>query len=260
VQALAEYGYKEVQLLGQNVNSYGMGRRIEGGQRLGFSALLKLVASKSMLPRIKFTTSHPRDFGPDIVQAIEEHQGLCPWVHLPPQSGSDRVLAAMNRGYTYSDYMRKAAMIRNARRDINLTADLIVGFPGETEKDFRRTLDLVREAEFDGAYMFKYSPRPGTVAARWSDGTPEPEKTERFLRLQEIQKEVQNRRDQRYLGRMVEVLVEGKSAKSESHWTGHTPCNKVVNFSSTASNVEGLIVKVEVTKINPQSLFGQQVG
>lgn len=258
LQALAAAGYKEVHLLGQNVNSYGRSRRIEG-RRMGFAELLELLAARSGIPRIKFTTSHPRDFDERIVRAIERWPQLCPWIHLPPQSGSDRILAAMNRGYTAEEYLQKVALIHNASRDISLTGDVIVGFPGETEEDFRQTVRLVERAQFDGLYIFKYSPRPRTVAARWVDTVPETVKTERLMELVEIQREVQRRRWQRYLGKTVDVLVEGRSAKSEKHWSGHTPCHKVVNFESSMTNLEGLIVKVEVTKVNPHSLFGRHV-
>jgi tRNA-2-methylthio-N6-dimethylallyladenosine synthase len=259
IRALAAFGYQEIQLLGQNVNSYGMGRRIEGDARVSFAELLRLVASTSSVPRIKFTTSHPRDFGLEIVRALEDHSNLCPWVHLPPQSGSDRILAAMNRGYTSGDYLRKIEMIRQARREINITGDIIIGFPGETEEDFRQTISLVKEAQFDGLYIFKYSPRPGTVSLKWGDAVPKEVKADRFLRLQQLQQEIQHRGDRRYLGKSIDVLVEGKSAKSDEHWTGHSACHKVVNFSSCLSDLDGSIVMVEVTRINQHSLFGSQV-
>jgi tRNA-2-methylthio-N6-dimethylallyladenosine synthase len=259
LQALADQGTPEVHLLGQNVNSYGLSRRIEGGERMSFADLLQVLAARSRIPRLKFTTSHPRDFNPEIVRAIETWPALCPWVHLPPQSGSNRILALMNRGYTRDDYLRQVAFIRRAGRDISLTGDIIVGFPGETDQDFQQTVDLVREAEFDGLYIFKYSPRPGTVANKWFDSVPDSLKTTRLQQLVEVQREIQNRLWQRYLGKEVEVLVEGKSAKSGQHWSGHTPCHKVVNFESSSFNLEGLIVKVEITKINPHSLFGRHV-
>lgn len=259
LQALADQGTREVHLLGQNVNSYGLSRRIEGGERVSFADLLHLLAARSRIPRIKFTTSHPRDFDPEIVRAIETWPALCPWIHLPPQSGSNRVLARMNRGYTREDYLRQVAHIGRAGRDISLTGDIIVGFPGETDEDFQQTVELVREAEFDSLYIFKYSPRPGTVAHKWPDSVPEAVKTARLQQLVEVQREVQNRRWQRYLGKEVEVLVEGKSAKSGQHWSGHTPCHKVVNFESSSAHLEGLIVKVEITKLNPHSLFGKHV-
>lgn len=259
LQALAQLGTQEVHLLGQNVNSYGLSRRVEAGERMSFADLLQMLAARSGIPRIKFTTSHPRDFSPQIVRAIETWPALCPWIHLPPQSGSDRILALMNRGYTRDDYRRLVDLIRQARRDISLTGDIIVGFPGETDEDFEQTVDLVRESEFDSLYVFKYSPRPGTVASRWSDNVPDEVKTARLQQLVQIQRQIQYRRWQRYIGKVVEVLVEGKSVKSSQHWSGHTPCHKVVNFESSSHDLEGVIVRVEITKVNPHSLFGRLV-
>ncbi len=259
VHALAEAGYHEVHLLGQNVNSYGRSERLEDGERLSFPRLLRLLAERSAIPRIKFTTSHPRDFVPEIVRAIEEYPNLCNWIHLPPQSGSDRILALMNRGYTRAEYMRCIEWIRSAKREIAVTGDVIVGFPGETERDFQETLRLIEEVEFDGLYIFKYSPRPGTPAARLSDQVPDEVKTERLRRLDERQREIQQKRWRRYVGRLVEVLVEGKSAKSELHWSGHTSSNIVVNFEDPRENIEGSLVKVEITRVNPHSLFGRSL-
>ncbi|MCS6817214.1 MAG: tRNA (N6-isopentenyl adenosine(37)-C2)-methylthiotransferase MiaB [Blastocatellia bacterium] len=259
LRALAQAGYREVHLLGQNVNSYGLSERIEGDRPLAFSDLLRLVAEQSGLPRIKFTTSHPKDFTPEIVRAIEAYPNLCNWIHLPPQAGSDRILARMNRGYTRADYMRRVEWIRSAKREITLTGDIIVGFPGETERDFQETLRLIEEVEFDGLYLFKYSPRPGTPAARLPDQVPDEVKTERLMRLEERQREIQLRRLQRYVGRIVEVLVEGKSVKSEIHWAGHTTDNIVVNFEDSRENIEGALVKVEITRANPHSLFGRSL-
>lgn len=259
LQALSRQGIKEVHLLGQNVNSYGLGRRIEAGQRMSFADLLHLLAGRSGIPRIKFTTSHPRDFNQDIIRVLETWPALCPWVHLPPQAGSNRILAAMNRGYTFEDYLQKVELIRGAGRELSLTGDIIVGFPGETDEDFQQTVRLVQEAEFDSLYIFKYSPRPGTVAAKWVDRIPDHIKTERLRQLQAVQELVQHRRWQRYVGQVVEVLVEGKSAKSDQHWSGHTPCHKVVNFESSKEELGGLLVNVQVTKVNPHSLFGKLV-
>jgi tRNA-2-methylthio-N6-dimethylallyladenosine synthase len=259
MQALAEAGYREVHLLGQNVNSYGRSERLEDGQRLSFPRLLRLLAERSAIPRIKFTTSHPRDFVPEIVRAIEEYPNLCNWIHLPPQSGSDRILALMNRGYTRAEYMKCIEWIRSAKREIAVTGDIIVGFPGETERDFHETLRLIEEVEFDGLYIFKYSPRPGTPAARLSDQVPDEVKTERLRQVEERQREIQQRKWRRYVGRIVEVLVEGRSAKSEVHWSGHTSSNIVVNFEDSRENIEGSLVKVEVTRVNPHSLFGRGI-
>jgi tRNA-2-methylthio-N6-dimethylallyladenosine synthase len=264
---LHRQGFKEVHLLGQNVNSYGLSGRyhgnsgnsgnsvVEGEGEITFARLLERVASESGIPRIKFTTSYPRDFDQEIVKVIDEHEALCEWVHLPAQSGSDRVLRAMRRGYTRVEYLDKIAAIKRARKDIAITGDLIVGFPGETEDDFNETLSLVAEVEYDGLYIFKYSPRPRTPAATYPDSIPDEVKTERFLKLEEIQKRVQQRRYERYLGRIVEVLVEGRSARSASHMSGHTRCHKVVNFEAE-EKILGEIVKVKITEAKPHSLYG----
>lgn len=253
---LSEQGVKEVHLLGQNVNSYGLGRRIEGKSRLSFAGLLSFLAARSDIPRIKFTTSHPRDFGGDIVEVIETWPQLCPWIHLPLQSGSNRILAAMNRGYTCESYLQKVAMIRQSSRRLSLTSDIIVGFPGETEQDFLQTLGVIREVKFDSLYVFKYSPRPHTVASKWPDTLSDLEKTARLQEVMKVQQEIQLQAWQFYLGRTVKVLVEGKSVKSDKHWTGHSTCHKVVNFESSCDNLQGTEVIVKIEKINSHSLFG----
>jgi len=207
-KALGEQGYKEVHLLGQNVNSYGLSGRYhgnptltrngeagaEGGHEISFAELLDRVAAESGVPRIKYTTSYPRDFDEEIVRVMDARENLCEWIHLPAQSGSNRVLRAMRRGYTRGDYIEKIEAIKGARKDISITGDMIVGFPGETDDDFNETMSLVAEVEYDGLYIFKYSPRPRTPAAAYSDSIPEEVKTERFLRLQELQDRIQKRR------------------------------------------------------------------
>ncbi|HMV87703.1 MAG TPA: tRNA (N6-isopentenyl adenosine(37)-C2)-methylthiotransferase MiaB [Blastocatellia bacterium] len=265
-QALAAQGYQEVHLLGQNVNSYGLTGRYHGNEipdseksnDITFSSLLKRVASESNIPRIKFTTSYPRDFDQSVVQAIDEHENLCEWIHLPVQSGSNRILRAMRRGYTREEYLEKIAFIKNAKKDISITGDMIVGFPGETEEDFNETLSLAAEVEYDGLYIFNYSPRPHTPAAAYADSVPENVKAERFAKLQELQKRIQARRYGRYVGGIVEVLVEGESARSALDYYGHTRCNKVVNFPKVDGSVEK-IVKVKVTDAKPNSLYGHLI-
>jgi len=259
LRALAERGVKEVHLLGQNVNAYGRGKRIEDGERMTFASLLRHLAEHSGILRIKFTTSHPSDFTADIVKAIEEFPNLCNWVHLPPQAGSDRILALMNRGYTASDYLRKVDLVRSAKREITLTGDIIVGFPGESEDDFKETLKLVERVEFDGLFVFKYSPRPGTPAAVWKDQVPEEVKTRRLMELDRLQRSIQMKRHEMYIGKRVEVLVEGRSAKSNLHATGHTSCHIVVNFEDSETKLDGSLVKVEILKVNPHSLFGRVI-
>jgi tRNA-2-methylthio-N6-dimethylallyladenosine synthase len=261
VKELLAQGYKEVQLIGQNVNSYRP--RVENGLEefegaTPFSRLLRAVASTGM-PRIKFTTSFPRDFHTDIVKAIEEHENLCNWVHLPVQSGSDRILRAMRRGHKVADYLAKVASIKDARRKISLTSDIIVGFPGETEEEFEETLDLARNCRFHGLYIFKYSPRRGTPATKMADSVSAEEKTRRFIALERLQMSIQKYVYQEYLGTEAEVLVEGFSARSDRDLTGHTTCNKVINFRADASLI-GETIKVRVTEAKSHSLYGEVLG
>jgi tRNA-2-methylthio-N6-dimethylallyladenosine synthase len=261
VRGLFEKGYKEVQLIGQNVNSYRP--RNESGLEgvkgaTPFARLLRAVASTG-IPRIKFTTSFPRDFDADIVNAIEEHENLCEWVHLPVQSGSDRVLRSMRRGYNVDRYLEKVSAIENSRRRLSLTSDIIVGFPGETSAEFKETLRLVERCRFEGLYIFKYSERKGTPAASMDDTVPETLKTERFLALESLQMGIQREIYEAYVGSVVKVLVEGSSARSSSDLTGHSSCNKVVNFRGP-SGLTGEIVRVRVTEAKTHSLYGEFLG
>src|SRR5215467_12779499 len=274
-KALGEQGYREVQLLGQNVNSYGLSGRYHGnlasapaaeedGNEITFARLLDRVAAESGVPRIKYTTSYPRDFDEEIVRVMDARENLCEWVHLPAQSGSDRMLRAMRRGYMRREYMEKINALKGAKREIAITGDMIVGFPGETDGDFNETMSLVAEVEYDGLYIFKYSPRPMTPAAAYADSIPEEVKTERFLKLQELQDRIQKQRYERYLGRTVEVLVEGTSSRSSSDYTGHTRCNKVVNFpiaapmgASMGLENLGKLVNVNITGVKSHSLYGE---
>src|SRR5262245_43423616 len=269
-RALGEQGYHEVQLLGQNVNSYGLSGRYHGnpasapsaqedGDEITFAELLSRVAAESGVPRIKYTTSYPRDFDEEVVRVMDAHENLCEWIHLPAQAGSDRVLRAMRRGYTRREYIEKIDAIKGARKEISVTGDMIIGFPGETDEDFNETMSLVAEVEYDGLYIFKYSPRPRTPAAAYPDSIPEEVKTERFLRLQELQDRIQKRRYERYLGRTVEVLVEGTSSRSTSDYTGHTRCNKVVNFPAAAEAL-GKLLRVKITAVKSHSLYGEMAG
>jgi tRNA-2-methylthio-N6-dimethylallyladenosine synthase len=258
IRALRAYGYREIHLIGQNVNSYRpkTERGLEGfAGATPFCRLLRAVAATGM-DRIKFTTSFPRDFHPDIVAAIEEHENLCDWVHLPAQSGSDRVLRAMRRGHTASDYLQRVETIKNARRQIAITSDIIIGFPGETDADFRDTMALVDRVGYHGLYIFKYSERPGTPAARLEDDVSRSEKTARFLELEELQHLRQTEIYQNYLGREIQVLAEAASSKSEDDLTGHSTCHKVVNFPR-ASVKPGEVATVRVTQTKPNSLYGK---
>jgi tRNA-2-methylthio-N6-dimethylallyladenosine synthase len=268
MQALAAQGYKEVHLLGQNVNSYGLSGRFRGNlptkvkspdsDELMFAQLLELLAQKGGVPRIKYLTSYPRDFDQEIVRVMDAQENLCEWVHLPAQSGSNRILKRMRRGYTFEEYMQKISFLRAAQKDYSVTGDVIVGFPGETDEDFLATMRLVAEVEYDGLFIFQYSPRPNTAALAYDESVPEEVKTERLMKLVELQNRIQQRRYERYLGRAVEVLVEGVSAKSEEELTGHTRCHKTVNFAR-GTNRLGDLVRVQIDRAGKNSLHGQIV-
>jgi len=211
------------------------------------------------MPRIKFTTSFPRDFHPDIVTAIEEHENLCDWIHLPVQSGSDRILKLMRRGHTRNDYVQRIERIKSSRRRLALTSDIIVGFPGETDDDFRQTLDLVQQCEYDSLYIFKYSKRSGTPATNFTDDVSDGEKKTRFMELEAAQRKIQERIYQAYVGRTLPVLVEKRSTRSETDLSGHSTCNKVVNFAGDRG-LEGEIVDITVTAAKTNSLYGLSVN
>jgi tRNA-2-methylthio-N6-dimethylallyladenosine synthase len=258
IKELRDHGYREIHLIGQNVNSYRPGAEhgLEGfAGATAFCRLLRAVAATGM-ERIKFTTSFPRDFHPDIIAAIDEHENLCEWIHLPVQSGSDRVLRAMRRGHTASDYLRRISVIKSARRRMAITSDIIVGFPGETDADFRETLKLVEQVGYDGLFIFKYSERPGTPAAMFDDDVSLSEKKARFLEVEEFQHELQLKIYENYLGREIKVLAERSSFKSDDDMTGHSTCQKVVNFPRCATE-PGDVVSVLVTEAKPNSLYGQ---
>ena len=252
---MADLGYTEVQLLGQNVNSY----KDPSGKKT-FAELLAAVGEIAGVRRVRFTTSHPRDFGRDIVEAIDAVSTLCDHVHLPVQSGSDPVLDAMQRLYTREQYLERIAWIKAARREISITSDMIVGFPGETEADFERTLGLLDEVEYDSIFCFKYSPRPNTPSLQLEDAIPEAEKSRRLIILQEKQREIQRRRYQRHVGQVQEVMVEGKN-EVRSQWIGRTSQNKTLNFTAPPGVVPevGGYIPVVTTGSFPNSLLGEMV-
>jgi tRNA-2-methylthio-N6-dimethylallyladenosine synthase len=254
VRELAELGYSEVQLLGQTVNSYAD----PSSRRMRFSELLLAVADVPGMRRVRFTTSHPRDFGEDIVAALESESKLCNHVHLPVQSGSTRVLREMVRTYTREEYLEKIAMLRQAKRPIAITTDIIVGFPGETEADFAETLSLLEEVRYDSLFSFKYSPRPNTPSLAMPDAISEEEKSRRLGILQEKQRDIQSERNATLVNTKFDVLVSGKSRR-ENQWSGHTSCHRVVNFTSQERNLLGTYVRVQVTGAGPNSLVGGQV-
>ena len=252
---MADLGYTEIQLLGQNVNSY----KDPAGKR-SFAELLAAVGEIPGIKRVRFTTSHPRDFGRDIVEAIDATPSLCDHVHLPVQSGSTRVLEAMQRLYSREQYLERISWIKSAKREISLTTDIIVGFPGETEAEFDETLSLLDLVEYDGVFSFKYSPRPNTPALHLDDAISDGEKARRLAILMERQREIQKQSNQRHIGQMLEVMVEGKHEAREQ-WSGRTSQNKVLNFShvSDVNPALGTYLLVRVTGSFPNSLLGEMV-
>jgi tRNA-2-methylthio-N6-dimethylallyladenosine synthase len=250
---LSEAGYTEIQLLGQNVNSYR-----DPSARVTFAELLERVAETPGIRRVRFTTSHPRDFTREIVQAMESHKVLCNHVHLPVQSGSTDVLRRMARDYTREQYLERIAWMRQAKRPISITTDIIVGFPGETAADFEQTVTLLDEVGYDLVFSFQYSPRPNTPALEMEDAVPEEEKNLRLRILQERQKQIQLRRYETLVGRVEEVLVEGHAR--ENQWKGRTSQNIVLNFTvedGGAAVRAGDYWMARVTHAGPNSLVGE---
>jgi len=259
---LASMGYTEIQLLGQNVNSY----RDPSMAGWDFACLLRAVGEVEGIRRVRFTTSHPRDFVKDIVDAIEENPVLCNHVHLPVQSGSSNVLERMQRQYSREDYMQRIEWMKRARRDISITTDIIVGFPGETEADFERTLSLLDEVQYDSLFSFKYSRRPNTPALALNDHIAEEEKGRRLTILQEKQRAIQIRRNSELVGTIDEAFVEGYN-QATGQWIGRTAQNRTLNFihpehaSPTESEtLTGKCWKVRITRAGPNSLAGEAVS
>jgi tRNA-2-methylthio-N6-dimethylallyladenosine synthase len=258
-RTLAEQGYSEIQLLGQNVNSY----RDPSPTGWDFARLFDEVGKIPGIRRVRFTTSHPRDFVKQIIDNIDRNPALCNHVHLPVQSGSTRVLDAMQRLYTRDEYMRRIEWMKNAQREIAITTDIIVGFPGETEKDFQETLDLLDEVEYDSLFAFKYSARPNTAALAMGDHISEEEKTRRIVAVNERQRAIQIRRNSALIGRVEHVHVEGRNA-TLGQWIGRTSQNRTLNFTHAAfpstnggPSLVGNYLDVLVTRAGPNSLVGE---
>jgi tRNA-2-methylthio-N6-dimethylallyladenosine synthase len=247
---------REVTLLGQNVNSYGrdLGRR--GHERTTFAELLRALDAVDGVDRIRYTSPHPKDIREDVARAHAECSAVCEHVHLPLQSGSSRVLKAMRRTYDRERYMAKVQMLREHVPDVALTTDIIVGFPGETEDEFGATLEVVEEVGYDGAFTFIYSPRRGTEAAQLEGGVPHEVAVARMERLVEAVQRRARERGQRFVGRTLDVLVEGPSRTDPSRLRGRTRHNKVVNFAGLAG--AGEIVPVEITEATSQTLAGEE--
>jgi tRNA-2-methylthio-N6-dimethylallyladenosine synthase len=256
---MADLGYTEIQLLGQNVNSYKDSAG-KSASRKSFAELLVAVGEVPGIKRVRFTTSHPRDFGRDIIDAIDAVPTLCDHVHLPVQSGSNKVLLAMQRLYTREQYEERIAWMKSAERDIAITTDVIVGFPGESDQDFMETLNLLDEVGYDGVFTFKYSPRPNTPALSLQDAIPDEEKSRRLEALMQRQKEIQIKRYKKYLGTTQEVMVEAKN-ESRKQWIGRTTQNKTLNFTAPETSVPqiGTYVNVKATQTFPNSLLGELV-
>jgi tRNA-2-methylthio-N6-dimethylallyladenosine synthase len=256
---LADSGYTEVQLLGQNVNSY----RDPSSAGWDFSTLLDRVGSIAGMRRVRFTTSHPRDFVRPIIDAIESNPNLCNHVHLPVQSGSTRVLDSMQRLYSREQYMERIGWMKNARRPIAITSDIIVGFPGETEQDFEATLSLLDDVQYDGIFSFKYSQRPNTAALALTDHIPEEEKARRLMIVQERQRAIQIRQNANLVGTVEEVNIEGQHA-ALGLWVGRTSRNRTLNFTHDGTKaieeMMGKYVNVRVMRGGPNSLAGELVN
>jgi tRNA-2-methylthio-N6-dimethylallyladenosine synthase len=254
VRRLADAGAREIVLLGQNVNSYG---RAEGW-REDFAWLLRAVARVPGLWRVRFTTSHPRDLTDALIAAAAEEAAVCPHFHLPLQSGSDRILRAMNRGYTAEYYLARVGAIRRALPEARISTDIIVGFPGETEEDFAETLRLVRAARFSQAFTFMYSRRSGTAAADMPEHTPRLTRRERLRRLMDVQAEMSLAWRRSLVGTRQEVLVAGPSKKNAALFSGQTAGREITVFPGTAADV-GTLAPVLIKEANSWTLFGEIV-
>lgn len=259
IDKLVDSGAREVTLLGQNVNSYGLKENI-----CSFPDLLRNVAKIKGLQRIRFATSHPKDLSDDLIRAYGELDKLCNHIHLPVQSGSNRILSLMNRKYTRETYMERIRRLREVRPDIAVSSDMIVGFPGETEEDFQQTLKLVNEIRYDGLFAFKYSDRPHAPAVDFKDKVSDQVKSDRLERLLDLEKQCSRFNNDRYVGRTEDVLVEGHGKKPGKDglisWSGRTSSNKVVNFTCPDGNksavITGRVVRVLIEKALPHSLWG----
>jgi tRNA-2-methylthio-N6-dimethylallyladenosine synthase len=252
---MADAGYTDVQLLGQNVNSY----RDPLGKKT-FAELLVAVGEIAGIRRVRFTTSHPRDFGKDIAEALHALPTLCDHVHLPVQSGSSHVLREMARDYTREEYLERISWLRSGPRDLSLTTDIIVGFPGETESEFEETLTLLDDVGYDSLFSFKYSPRPNTPAIHREDSIPDLEKSRRLTALMDRQKKISSERNRRHIGQVLEVMVEAHN-DARGQWIGRTSQNKVLNFVAPEGRIPGAgsYVQVLVTGSFPNSLLGTLV-
>jgi len=254
IKELAERGFKEVILLGQNVNSYGKDLK----EKIDFADLLAEVNKIEKIARIRFTTSHPRDLSEKLMQAMASLDKVCEHLHLPLQAGSNRILDRMGRGYTREKYLDLILKLRHLIPDVSITTDIIVGFPGESEQDFNETLDMLRKVQFDGAFTFEYSPIPGTKAAQFKDQVPQAVKRRRLRKLIEVQREITEERNKLWIGKTVEVLVEGVSEKNPEELQGRTRHNKIVVFPGKEELI-GEFVQVKIKEGGCWALHGEMV-
>lgn len=254
IEKAVALGYKEFTLLGQNVNSYGKDR----GEEEGFSKLLELVDAIPGVERIRYMTSHPRDMSEAVVRTIAESQHICKNFHIPVQSGSSRIMKAMNRGYDRERYLKLVETIRRCVPDAVITTDLIVGFPGETEKDFEETLDLLRTVEYDDAFTFIYSPRKGTPAAGFGAQVPDAVKHERLDRLMALQNEICLKRNKRLVGRTLAVMVEGRSKSNPAMLSGRTDGNDLVLWPKIRDHAPGDLVNVKMERAQTWLIRGKE--
>ncbi len=253
IEELVKKGVREVTLLGQNVNSYGLKER----NYPTFPELLNMVSQIDGLWRIRFTTNHPKDFSDKLIETIATNPKLCKHIHLPLQAGSNKILKKMNRKYTKEEYLEKVEKLKKAVPDIAITSDIIVGFPEETEKDFEETLDMLKKVRYHEIFSFKYSDRPFTAAKNLKDKVPEEEKEKRLKKLHEEQQKITQEIYNSYIDKVVEILVEGPSPKNPNMLTGRTTTNVVVNFKSPRLDIKGALVNVKITEAGKHSLKGE---
>jgi tRNA-2-methylthio-N6-dimethylallyladenosine synthase len=255
IKFMADHGVREVTLLGQNVNSYG--KTLHNGSN--FPSLLKEIGDRSGIERIRFTTSHPKDLSDDLIACFAEVDPLCEHIHLPVQSGSDYILKRMNRHYTSEEYLKKVEKLRGVCPNISITSDIIVGFPGESDNDFQKTIDLMEKVRFDNTFSFKYSVRSGTVAERYNGKIPESVKNTRLTIVQSLQKKHTLENNRALEGSVEDILVEGYSKNKRTDVMGRTGSNKIVNFNASG-DIIGTIVLVKITKAYTNSLRGELIS
>ncbi len=252
IEQLQNDGFKEVTLLGQNVNSY-----FDQDEKINFPQLLRRVAKAVANMRIRYVTSHPLDMSDELIDTMNEFDNICNYIHLPFQSGSNRILNLMNRGYTREHYLERISKIQTTLNEFSLSTDIIAGFPTETDEDHNQTLELMQDVQFDGAFMFKYSPREGTKAYKMIDDIPEEVKVQRLNEIIELQNKISKEKNKLEIGKIYEVLVEKPSKKKPQEWMGRTKLNKVVIFDNTDEKYQtGDLVNVTIKRSNSATLIG----